>query len=226
MKYDTLLFDADNTLWDFNLSEKFALFRVLADSGIEYDPELLETWHGVNKLVWHQLEEGLLSAEDLRWVRWERFFDKIEQKGDYKKLGEQYSMYLGTTDFMIPGAKALLDRLSSQRRLIMVTNGLKEVQRKRIQNTNIEQYFKAIVISDEIGVAKPHAAFFDHTFSLIETPEKSKTLMIGDSLNSDILGGNNYGLDTCWFNPGGKIANSGVVPKYEIKTLESLLDIL
>lgn len=222
MKYQTLLFDADNTLWDFDLSEKFALFRVLAEENIEYAPEMLETWHAVNKLCWHQLEQGLLSAEDLRWVRWERFFEQLQKAGNYKQLGARYSMHLGTTDFMIPGAKLLLDKISVQRSLIMVTNGLQEVQRKRLQNTNIEHYFDAIVISDEIGVSKPQAAFFDHVFSLIANPVKSKILMIGDSLGSDILGGNNYGLDTCWYNPKKKEANSGVVPKYEIKELEDL----
>ncbi|MFT5802849.1 MAG: 2-haloacid dehalogenase [Nonlabens sp.] len=226
MKYQTLLFDADNTLWDFDLSEKFALFRVLAEENIEFDPDMMETWHGVNKLCWHQLEEGLLTAEDLRWVRWERFFEQLQKSGDYKKIGERYSMHLGTTDFMIPGAKALLDKLSVQRNLVLVTNGLKEVQRKRLQNTNIEHYFDAIIISDEIGVSKPHTAFFDHVFAEIEQPEKSNTLMIGDSLSSDILGGNNYGLDTCWYNPKKKEANSGVVATYEIKELEELWKII
>lgn len=226
MKYDTLLFDADNTLWDFDLSEKFALFKVLGEESIEYQPELLATWHSVNKLCWLQLEEGLLSAEDLRWVRWERFFEQLGKTGNYADMGERYSMHLGTTDFMIPGAKLLLEKLSAQRTLAMVTNGLKEVQRKRLLNTNIADYFDAIIISDEIGISKPHTAFFDHTFSELNQPDKKTTLMIGDSLSSDILGGNNYGLDTCWFNPQRKEANSGVVPRFTIKTLEDLWQVV
>ena len=99
-------------------------------------------------------------------------------------------------------------------------------RRAVLQNTNISHYFDAIVISDEIGVSKPHSAFFDHVFAEIGPTNKAETLMIGDSLSSDILGGNNYGLDTCWYNPKKKLANSGVVAKYEIKGLEELWKIV
>ncbi|MFK7808730.1 MAG: YjjG family noncanonical pyrimidine nucleotidase [Saprospiraceae bacterium] len=226
MKYKTLFFDADNTLWDFNLSEKFALFKVLEEEKIPYQPELLDTWHSVNKLCWLQLEEGTLAAEDLRWVRWQRFFEKLGKSGNFKDMGQRYTQHLGSTDFMIPGAKSILDKLSVQRQLVLVTNGLKEVQRRRIQNTNISNYFEAIVISDEIGVAKPHGGFFDHAFAEINNADKERTLMIGDSLNSDIQGGNNYGLSTCWFNPNNTPANSGVIPKYQIKKLEELMNLV
>ena len=226
MKYQTLLFDADNTLWDFDLSEKFSVFKILSEENIEFDPDMMDIWHAVNKLCWHQLEEGLMTAEDLRWVRWERFFMQLNKTGNYTDIGERYSVHLGSTDFMIPGAKILLDKLSQQRTLVMVTNGLREVQRKRIQNTDIEQFFEAIIISDEVGISKPHKGFFDHAFEKIGHPEKETTLMIGDSLSSDILGGNNYGLDTCWYNPAKKVANSGVVAKFEIKTLEDFWGIV
>ncbi len=178
MKYEYLLFDADNTLWDFDLSEKFALFKVLSEEGIEYHPEHLETWNAINKLAWHQLEEGILSADELRWVRFERFFEKLDKKADYQSVGVRYLMHLGTTDFMVPGALKLLKRLTNQRKLALVTNGLKEVQRKRLQNTGVEEYFEAIVISDEIGHSKPHSRFFDHLFEQLQHPDKKKTLMI------------------------------------------------
>ncbi len=226
MTYEYLFFDADNTLWDFNLSEKFALFKVLSEEGIDYDPDFLDIWHEINRVAWHQLEGGYLSAEDLRWVRFERFFEKIEKAADYRSVGKRYLAHLGTTDFMVPGALALLQRLHNQRRLALVTNGLKEVQRKRLQNTGIEQYFDAIVISDEIGHAKPNAEFFDYLFEQLNHPEKNKALIIGDSINSDIKGGNNYNIATCWFNPGRKAAHSGVVPKYEIHQLDDLLRLI
>jgi 2-haloacid dehalogenase len=226
MKYTTLLFDADNTLWDFDLSEKFALFKVLDEEGIEFEPEHLDIWHVVNKLCWHQLEQGQLSAEDLRWVRFERFFEQLEKRADYQDMGLRYSFHLGSTDFMLPGAKVLLEKLAVQRKLALITNGLKEVQRRRIQNTGIEEFFDVIIISDEIGVAKPSTAFFDYTFEVLGHPEKENTLVIGDSLNSDILGGNNYGLKTCWYNPNRLVANSGVVPHYQIQTLEELWGIV
>ncbi|HHS95938.1 MAG TPA: noncanonical pyrimidine nucleotidase, YjjG family, partial [Phaeodactylibacter sp.] len=185
MKYETILFDADNTLWDFDLSEKFALFRVLTEEGIEYQPDYLEIWHGINQLCWHQLEEGLISAADLRWLRFERFFEQLDKRGNYKEIGSRYLRHLSTTDFMIPGAKPLLEKLSSNRQLALVTNGLQEVQRKRLQNTGIEDYFSCIIISEEVGVAKPHGGFFEKTFQQLGQPDKSKTIIIGDSLRSD-----------------------------------------
>lgn len=226
MKFEYLLFDADNTLWDFSLSEKFALFKVVTENGVEYDPKHLEAYHKVNKACWHNFEKGNLLVKDLKRKRFELFCDEFDLELDATKMGKSYLQHLASTDFMIPGALNLLDRLARNHKLVMVTNGIKEVQRRRISNTAIESYFEVIVISDEIGVAKPHAGFFDYTFEQIGHPEKANVLMIGDSLSSDILGGNNYGITTCWFNPNKNEQNPEVIPSFEISTLEELIAIV
>jgi len=226
MKFEYLFFDADNTLWDFNLSEKFALFKVIAENGVEYEPEHLESYHKVNKACWQALEKGEMSAIDLRSKRFELFCNEHGWSFDPVVMGKNYLDYLASTDFMVPGALALLQRLDSQRKLVLVTNGLKEVQRRRINNTGIEKYFGAIVISDEIGVAKPHTGFFDYAFEQVGSPGKERVLMIGDSLSSDIKGGNNYGLTTCWYNPHGQPASLEIMPSIEIKKLEELVGIV
>ncbi len=226
MKFEYLFLDADNTLWDFDLSEKFALFKVLSENGVEFEPAHLIIYHEVNKACWQAFENGTLDAADLKARRFELFCEKFDYGFNADKMGKNYLHYLGSTDFMVPGALNLLDRTHSQRKLVLVTNGIKEVQRRRISNTGIEKYFDAIVISDEIGVAKPNTGFFDYAFNEVGSPPKEKVLMVGDSLSSDIRGGNNYGLTTCWYNPKNIDANPEILPTIEIKVLDKIFDII
>ena len=226
MKFEYLFFDADNTLWDFNLSEKFALFKVITENKIEYDPQHLEAYHRVKKACWHNFENGNLSAADLKSKRFELFCNEFDFKIDAEQMGKSYLQYLSSTDFMIPGALSLLDRFARRHKLVLVTNGIKEVQRRRISNTGLERYFESIVISDEIGVAKPHTDFFDFAFEQVGSPGKEEVLMIGDSLNSDIRGGNNYGITTCWFNPEGAEVNPEILASFEITKLQELIELV
>jgi FMN phosphatase YigB (HAD superfamily) len=127
---------------------------------------------------------------------------------------------------MIEGASGILDKLSSRYVLTLITNGISSVQRSRLKAAGIEKYFKKIVISEEIGFKKPDKKFFDEALRQNINPLKEEILVIGDSLSSDILGGINYGLDTCWYNPEGKTNTSGITPEYEISSLDELLKIV
>lgn len=226
MSYSTLLFDADNTLWDFNKSEQFALESTLKHFGVEYEKTHLFTYHHINHQCWSDFEKGLLTQVDLRSRRFELFLDKIGHDGDPNQFSDHYLQGLANSNYMINGAKKLLDELKDKFQLVLITNGLKEVQRPRIKNTHFENYFKTIVISDEINVAKPHKGFFDFTFEAINHPPKAEVLVIGDSLSSDIKGGNNYGLSTCWFNPKQKENSAEVHPTFEIQQLNQLVEII
>ena len=124
--------------------------------------------------------------------------------------------------FWMDNAKSLIEDWSGQFNMTLVTNGLKEIQRARLAKSDLGKYFHHVVISDEIGVAKPHAGFFDHVFEKIKFPKKDKVMIIGDSLNSDIRGGNDYGIDTCWLNMNGKISPEDNVPTFTIGKLEEL----
>ena len=148
---------------------------------------------------------------------------EISLSGDSKEMGTNYLRYLASTDFMVEGARPLLNRLLGKYKMAIVTNGLQDVQRPRVKKTKTEHYFEAIIVSEEIGASKPGRAFFEHTFEQIGQPIKSEALIVGDCLNSDIRGGNDFGIDTCWFNPGKQRNESGVVPKFEIDDL-TLLD--
>jgi HAD superfamily hydrolase (TIGR01509 family) len=112
--------------------------------------------------------------------------------------------WLGTAGGLVEGARELLDDLHGDVRLGLITNGYSEVQRPRLTHFDLSHYFEAVVVSSEIGHAKPSAAFFDHAFTALGSPDPATVLVVGDSLSSDIAGGRNAGTVTCWFNPAGK----------------------
>lgn len=225
-KYTHLLFDADNTLFDFHASEAYALEKVLTSVGIEFHQGHVENYRVINHEVWRDFENGKLPKSQLRGRRFELFFRALNIREDIDRVAKEYLEHLSHTAFLIPGAEELLKTVSEHHKLVLVTNGLKEVQRPRLSRSTVEHFFDAIVVSDEIGHAKPDAAFFDYTFNEIGHPDKSKVLMIGDNINADIRGGLNYGLDSCWYNPKGKSRENGIVPTYEIAEIGRLLEIL
>ena len=152
------------------------------------------------------------------------FLKELNLIGNPLEMSQTYLSFLVEHSTLWKGAKDLLKQLSPDDQMAGSTNGVKEVQRPRLALTQIDHYFKTIVVSDEIGVAKPQSGFFDYTFEQIQQPPKNRVLVIGDSLNSDMKGGQNYGVDTCWFNPLGKGNLTEVVPTYESRTLRDLVD--
>lgn len=226
MAYRWILFDADNTLFDFDRSEKFALEQAFSDYNIPFSGEFVGVYHEVNKLCWKAFEEGEMDQVTLRSRRFELLLEAIGLAGDAEKIGTTYLRHLANTDFMIDGARPLLNRLFGKFKMAIVTNGLQEVQRPRVRKAKTEHFFETIIVSEEIGASKPGRAFFEYTFEQIGQPAKREALIVGDSLNSDIRGGNDFGIDTCWFNPGKQRNESGIVPKFEINALDLLEDVL
>lgn len=226
MNYKWLLFDLDNTLMDFDRSERSALDQALSDFGLESNETLRAIYHRINAACWKAFEDGQLNKEDLRHQRFELFFKAIEKGIDPKRFSRIYLEYLSQTDFLIEGAESLLQEFQQEFNLAIITNGLKEVQRPRLRQSGIDQYFKTLIVSDEIGHAKPQSAFFDYTFQEIAQPAKSDVLVIGDSLNSDMRGGIQYGLDTCWYNAKAKNNATELLPKFEIQNLSELKQVV
>ena len=227
MKYTHLLFDADNTLFDFDGSSVKAFAKFIdylqLDTGIDY----YSIYQIGNHQVWKEFEAGTMDAITLRWKRFELFYNAIGFEGDPSEANRLYLDFLVEFASLIPGAKELLAELSSKGyRLVIITNGLKEVQKPRIEKIKLTHFFDSIIVSDEIGIAKPNPAFFKIAADSINHPAKEKVLVIGDSLSSDIKGGNNYGYDTCWYNPKGKENKTDAIPTYEISTLEDLMPLL
>lgn len=226
MPYNWILFDADNTLFDFNRSEQYALEQAFLDFSIPFEPGFVDVYHKVNKQCWTAFEEGKLDQETLKGRRFELFLTEIGAQGDAKRMGANYLRHLAATDFLIEGARPLLDQFSTTHKMALVTNGLKAVQRPRVARSQTGHYFKAIVVSEEIGASKPGNAFFEHTFEQIGHPPKKEVLIVGDNLNSDIRGGNDFGIDTCWYNPASASNQSGIQPTFEIPSLQHLTAIV
>jgi len=120
----------------------------------------------------------------------------------------------------------VLSKLYGHTKIYLITNGLTVVQKPRIKNSVIGKYFDGVIISEEVGYAKPHKEIFDIAFNMMDNPEKNEVLIIGDSLTSDIAGGINYGIDTCWYNSFNNEVNDNIIPTYEIRELKELLDLI
>lgn len=227
MHYDWILFDADNTLLDFTAAERHSLSSAMADEGLDFQPDHHEVYHHINKACWHDFEHGRISKAQLRRERFERFFYELGVRGiDPDAFADAYLANLAHTGHLLSGALALLEALRPHYRLGLVTNGLKEVQRPRLHAAGIAGFFEVIVVSDEIGPAKPQAAFFDHAFTEMGGPERDRVLVVGDNLNADVKGGLDYGLHACWYNPEGAERYLPISPTYEIGGYGELLTLL
>lgn len=220
VKYKILLFDADETLLDFPASEKEALKKVLEHFGIEYSEELRTTFSAINLALWKQLEKGLITRDVIRIRRFEQFVQAAGITADPKEMSALYVKFLGESCFVLPGAAELCEKLKEKYELYIVTNGIGTVQQSRLKKSGLLPYFKGVFVSEEIGSQKPDKKFFDFIFAKIVEKDKSKFIIIGDSMTSDILGGINAGIDTCFFNPWGR--EEIYTPTYTVTSFEEL----
>jgi YjjG family noncanonical pyrimidine nucleotidase len=225
-RYRWLIFDADGTLFDFHLGESTALQLTTQKHGIVYSSDLHETYSGISAELWRQFELGEISLMDLRVTRFERLFAKLGIDLEAEAFNIEFMKDLGQQTQLLPGAEAVVSSLSSRFRLLLATNGIAIVQRARFSSSSIRRYFEDVLISDEIGVAKPQPEYMKEAFSRMGHPLKSEVLMIGDSLSSDIAGGVNFGIDTCWFNPKGLDLDGGPKPTFTIADLTEIEDIV
>ena len=226
MPYKTILFDADMTLFDFNASEAQCLEQTLMEFGYPHSPEILALYSRINDSYWKRFERGEVTREALIVERFRDFFREIGVKGDPAAFNRQYLENMGGSALLLEGARELCERLCKTHKLYIITNGNARNQRRRFEKVGFGAYFKDIFISEEMGCQKPQAAFFDYVAAHIPNWDKESTLVVGDSLSSDIKGAINYGLDCCWFNPQRLEYTLPQPCTYEIHTLEELLPIV
>jgi YjjG family noncanonical pyrimidine nucleotidase len=220
MKYDWLLFDADDTLFDFSRAEANALKWTIEQSGLPFLPDYLPLYTRFNQLVWKEFEKGALSSIDLRIKRFKLFFDNLGIPIDPAPVSALYMQNLALGVDLLEDAHEVVQTLKKNHHLALVTNGLKDVQRPRLERSLLNDSFEKVFISEELGAAKPSRAFFDAVFTAINQPALEKVLIIGDSLSSDMRGGMDYGIHTCWYNPAGIDSRPAVT--YQIKSLREL----
>jgi 2-haloacid dehalogenase len=224
LKYTWLLFDADDTLFDFYKAESNALKWTLEQSDLPFQPDYVQKYAGFNQQVWKEFERGLVTSQELRIKRFRLFFEAIGLDGDLTAISQLYLRNLTLGTDLLPGADEVVHRLKTCHHLALVTNGLKDVQHSRLVGSTLRDCFEQVFISEEIGAAKPEQAYFEAVFKMLGQPARENVLIIGDSLSSDIKGGVDYGIDTCWYNPR---ANSTDLPiTYQISELRELLELL
>jgi 2-haloacid dehalogenase len=228
MRYEVVFFDADDTLFDYSKAEAYALHHAFREFDVTIeDADYTQSYRQINQQLWEDFEKGTIDMVKLRLERFRKLFDKLDLNLDPGAFSDCYLKYLGQGSFVIEGAVAICNYLLQKGyRLAIITNGFKEVQIGRIGRSEMRDFFEAIIISEETGFQKPHQGIFEHAFLKMNHLDKSKAIMIGDSLSSDIQGGISFGIDTCWFNPTHKANRLQVKPTYEIQALSELMNIL
>lgn len=222
-KYYCILFDADNTLLNFDAAENKALAETLVNYGIEPDAETVQTYRTINEELWRQLEKGQIRREKLFGERFSRFLKAINAAGDGVEMNRCYLEQLSThPDLMSPEVLDVLRELSEVATLAIVSNGAQKVQTRRLEESGVMNFMEDVFISEKMGCEKPNARIFDAALRALGVENREHVLMVGDSLSSDIQGGSNAGLDTCWYNPNHAENSGKVIPTYEIASLEEL----
>ena len=225
-KRPCVLLDLDDTILDFRKAEARALSRSLDEMSIPHDREVLARYNAINLRYWEGLERGELTRDQVLLGRFEQLLEEYGIRADAAELRDRYETNLSQGHFFVEGAEELLKRLSGKYRLFLVSNGTACVQKGRLESAGISPYFEEIFISQEIGADKPDPRYFEACFEKIRDFDRSRCIIVGDSLTSDILGGKNAGIATCWFNLRGREAREDIVPDYRIDRLEELPDLL
>ncbi len=226
MKYTTILFDADGTLFDFLRAEDEALRETLRIYNIEPDDEKVSVYSAINDSLWKALERGEIEKNVLRYRRFEMFCEKYNFVCDYKKIAETYTSRLATKGCLIDGARELCDSLSGKVKMYIVTNGIDFVQKGRMAVSGMDKYFEEVFISESIGYEKPDVRYFEFVEKGIPNFSKRDALIVGDSLTSDIKGGIAFGIDTCWYNPNKKSTPENMEITYIADSFDNIYSII
>ena len=225
-KYKFVLFDADATLLDFKRSEYEAVVDVLEKFGLPVSDEIIAKYSEINDMHWKMLERGEIEKNRLYAARWERFCEFYGFDADASAMSDFYPLTLAKKSYLMDGALEICKYLYGKYRMFVVTNGKKSVQDGRFDPSPLAPMFEGVFVSEEIGFEKPRREFFDAVSAKIDGFDAKKAIIIGDSLTSDMQGGINYGIDTCWFNPAGKELPDGMNITYVINSLDELSNIL
>ncbi len=214
MKYTYILFDADGTLLDFHRSESEALTDAMLLHGIEPSEEKIKLYSEINDSLWKKLERGEIEKSVLLYHRFELFFAALGVADDARQMARDYMNALSQKGYVLDGAEDMCRTLFGKVKLYIVTNGVEFIQRGRYAVCGIDKYFDGVFISDAIGAEKPSKKYFEYVQEHIDGFDKARTLIVGDSLTSDMRGGINFGIDTCWYAPSGKSAPSDMPLTY------------
>lgn len=223
-----LLWDIDGTILDFLAAERVAIKKCFEIFGLGIcTDEMVDNYSKINCRYWEMLERGEMTKPEILVGRFREFFGTIGVDISVAdSFNAEYQVRLGDTICYKPKAREMVDYYKGKKIQCAVTNGTIIAQKKKLSASGLNQVFDHIFISEEVGCEKPGKAFFDKVFEVIGEYNTSEVMIIGDSLTSDIRGGNNAGIITCWYNPGHLANNKNEKVVYEIDNLEKIKDIL
>ena len=217
-----LFLDLDDTILDFHKAEYIALGKTFRSFGLEPTEEVMARYSLINKAHWERLERKELTREEVLVGRFAVLFGEYGIEIDPEQCARAYEDNLSIGHYFLPGAYEAVEALSKKYKLYLASNGTAKVQAGRLESANISHFFQEIFVSQEIGANKPDIAYFNGCFERIPDFDVTKSMIVGDSLTSDILGGIQAGMKTCWVNPTGKPVCPDIQPDYEIKALSQL----
>lgn len=225
-KITTLLWDVDGTLLDFLAAEKYGMTKCCREIGVEMDEEMIAVYSAINRSWWEKHERGEVTQKEVFTGRLQELFARYGVSyTDYDRFNEHYQQALGEVAYPMEDSLRLFEKLGKQFRQYLVTNGSREAQEAKLRRCGLDKLADGVFISSVVGAQKPTKAFFD--FVQEKTGYRpGETMIVGDSLTSDILGGNNAGICCCWYNPRGAARKEGIRVDYELHSLWELPKLL
>ncbi len=224
-KYTTIYFDLDNTILDFTATEYKAIKQLLNMHRLPNSDDIIAKYSAINQSWWERFEKGEIEKNEIFAGRFKTFLEHFGFDGNPQKMADDYFELLAAGHDIIEGADFVVKELKKRGYIICITtNGVSKTQYRRIDECGLKDYFDYVFVSEDAGAQKPDIEYFKYAMSNSAEQDKSKIIVIGDSLSSDIQGGINFHVDTCWFNPKGKIAT--LKPTYQIANIMQILDIL
>lgn len=224
-KYTTLYFDLDNTILDFTATEHNAVEQLLKLHNLPVSDEIIAKYSAINQTWWERFEKGEIEKSQIFEGRFKTFLEFYGFKASSEKMSADYFGLLASGHDVIDGAEAVLKYVKNNGYTVCITtNGISKTQYRRIAESGLKRYFDYVFVSEQAGHQKPEKEYFDYVMANSPEKDKSKIIVIGDSQSSDILGGINFGVDTCWLNPKGQEAVN--IPTYEIENILQIKNIL
>ena len=218
--WDWILFDADDTLFHF---DSFAgLQRLFQRYGVEFSHADYDEYEAVNKPLWVEYQNGTINALQLQHRRFQHWADRLQATPD--ELNSGFLTAMAEICLPLEGAADLLNALKGKVKMGIITNGFTSLQQVRLERTGFLHHFDVLVISEQVGHAKPHPAIFDYALEQMGNPVRERVLMVGDNPASDILGGMNSGMATCWLNEHNRELPEGITPTWQVASLRELQD--
>ena len=221
MRYERILLDADDTLFDFQAGNRRAVAELMDGLGLA-SPTVFDEYQTINHACWQALERGEMTQAVLHVERFRRFLAAKGRGDDPEAVADRFAGLLGRQAIPFPHAEEVVKALSERLPVTLLTNGITVIQRARLERTPIREWIDDVVISQEVGAAKPDPRIFEIALNGLDP---RRALMIGDGVHSDVEGANRAGIDVCWYNPAGAVLPEGLHAEYEIRDLRDCLPI-